>query len=86
MNKPNDGFATIQFMPVCSKCHSVIYDVIDYKEVTEYMNLIDRNKLAVKSRSIYPAVCTNCGSYFESIVIPRKLPIDNSIKFSRSEY
>lgn len=81
------GFAKIEFLPVCSKCHKVIYDKIDYEADIEYHDTDTKGRFATREHWIYPAVCTNCGSHFVGINMPTTLPFDNSPTIlSRGDY
>ena len=65
--------ATIDFLPVCSKCHQILWgeeiNVIYDKE------LIDKSKImAMLNTNIYPATCPYCREPFTSIAMPTDLP------------
>ncbi len=61
--------AEIEFLPVCSNCHEIIYNIeIDY---TGYGH---RTTNKIWSDSIIPYKCPYCGCYFDLITIPTKLP------------
>ena len=62
----------IQFMPVCTKCGSVLYEDIDciVEDTIPHIN---------------PRVCPTCGCPFTSITMPTKLPYHyDKFKFSLS--
>lgn len=65
--------ATIDFLPVCSHCHQVLWgetiDVIHDKE------LIDKSKImAMLNTNIYPARCPYCKELITSVAMPTDLP------------
>jgi hypothetical protein len=65
--------ATIDFLPVCSHCHQVLWgetiDVIRDKE------LVDKSKImAMMNTNIYPARCPYCKEPITSIAMPTELP------------
>ncbi len=65
--------ATIDFLPVCSHCHQVLWgetiDVIREKELINQSNI-----MAMLNTNIYPARCPYCKEPFTSVTIPTKLP------------
>ena len=72
--------ATIQFLPVCSKCKQVVWDTVDCRfptpeEVTIKTGDFGGDKIKVmESAEIYPYQCKICGAVFRNISIPTKLP------------
>jgi hypothetical protein len=84
----NDNTGKIEFLPVCSKCRNVIYCSIECKPMHSMEVDGTGDILAIhKYDSIIPARCPICGCYFESIIIPQKLPFDNTPKLThRGDY
>lgn len=76
--------ADIEFLPVCSNCGQIIYEIIDI----EYSNNeIDdcrpnKNKYLFKESYITPFMCPYCNRQFTGIIIPSKLPFDNRKLFT----
>ena len=67
--------ASINFLPVCSKCKSIIWEVIDYKSTCESGLLVEKQySMALE---ITPEKCPVCGERFESINVPTRFPYDN---------
>lgn len=64
--------ATIQFMPVCTKCKKVIFDYIDCNNEVWHMD-----NVGYVNCQITPYSCPNCGAIFEEVTMPTELPFDN---------
>lgn len=80
-----DTTPEINFLPVCSVCHGILYDqTISYEirqpnELTkdifcDITSKICENKWLNPSFHIEPETCPYCRSVFKSISIPTKLP------------
>lgn len=67
--------ASINFLPVCSKCKSIIWKVIDYTPPCE-LGLLGE-KLYLTKPEITPQECPVCGERFELITLPANIPFDN---------
>lgn len=75
--------ADIEFLPVCSNCGQIIYEIIDI----EYSDEIDdcrpnKNKYLFKESYIMPFMCPYCKHQFTGIIAPSKLPFDNRKPFT----
>lgn len=70
--------AHIAFLPVCSNCGSVIYDVIRYSQSEPVIKHGDN----MVSYYIDPPICKECGAVFEKITLPTRLPFDNMRRLS----
>ena len=66
--------ATIDFLPVCSNCHQVLWgetiNVICDKELVDKGNSI----VGMLRTNVYPATCPHCRELFTSIAMPTYLP------------
>lgn len=66
--------ATINFLPVCSNCHQVLWgvtvDVICHQELVHKDNSI----VGMLRADAYPATCPYCREAFTSITMPTELP------------
>jgi len=51
---------TILFMPVCTKCLKIIWQTVDCDD----------------KHNIVPDKCPYCGTWFDRIAMPTKLPFD----------
>lgn len=65
--------ADILFRPICSNCHCIIDETVDYQEI-DFSSLRVDWKHYARMYHIIPYACKNCGSIFDSIEIPTKLP------------
>lgn len=65
--------SSILFRPTCEKCGTVIWDHIDCKTFSE---TVDR--FSTRHYCIEPYQCRECGAIFDSVVMPTRLPFDNS--------
>ena len=74
--------ATIDFLPVCSECHQVIWRTVDYirddMETCRTLKEEMEQKALLQNYTIVPERCPNCGSEFAGISVPTKLPFDNN--------
>jgi len=70
----SEDFATIQFLPVCSNCGRIIYDIIDITE----------DQLSGETYHT-PHKCKRCGAIFENIIVPNHFPFNNKKEFSIPE-
>lgn len=70
--------AEISYLPVCTNCKNIIFDVIDIEYPNEYYyeDGSGRHRL-IQEFEIKPHKCKHCGRVFTSIQIPTKLPFDN---------
>ena len=69
--------ARIEFMPVCSKCHSIIFGRIACED--DGPICIDRDgypRLWIPNYRISPVRCPVCKTKFDSIVAPTRLPFE----------
>lgn len=64
--------ARIEFRPVCSKCHTIIHEVVDC--ITDNSCLFNERIAFVPPDQIVPCRCSVCKTRFESIAIPTRLP------------
>ncbi len=62
--------ALIDFLPVCSKCHQVLWG----EEVGVEERDITLDKYVNRSREVYPYRCPYCKDVFTSIVMPTDIP------------
>ena len=68
----DNKIASILFMPVCTKCLKIIWQTVDAKE-----ERVDNGRPFIGSNcEIYPNKCPHCGTWFDHIVIPTKLPFN----------
>lgn len=69
--------ARIEFRPVCSKCHSIIFERISCEDEDPIQIYGYRYpaRLIPESR-ISPVRCPVCKTRFESIVAPTRLPFE----------
>ena len=65
--KPNKEIASILFMPVCTKCLKIIWETIDVQQ---------RVGAISAAYDISPDKCPYCGTWFNNIAIPTKLPFN----------
>lgn len=70
--------ASISFVPMCTNCKQIIWDVIDYKEAYRQPDVLGGARY-FKDHEISPERCPNCGKIFESIEVPTKIPYDNRL-------
>ena len=75
----SEDFATIQFLPVCSNCGRIIYDIINVTKET-----LVREIVTIPRTVVEPGQCKYCGAIFEQITIPNHLPFNNTKKISIS--
>jgi len=75
----SEDFATIQFLPVCSNCGHIIYDIIDITKDQSSTEIYH-----MPHPRIEPGQCKRCGAIFEQIIIPNRLPFNNKKEFSIS--
>ena len=68
--------AEILFKPICSECGKEIKAEIDYKRTD--LKVIHMPDI-IPNKEISPWCCPNCLSIFNRIVMPTKLPFDNSV-------
>ena len=76
----SEDFATIQFLPVCSNCGRIIYDIID---VTE--DQLSAEAYHIPHTRIEPEQCKRCGAIFRQIDVPNRFPFNNKKEFSIPE-
>lgn len=65
--------AEINFLPVCSNCHKVLYD----REITveKYVNNeVEPFPMKIPYSQISPYKCRFCGEHFETVTMPTQLP------------
>ena len=60
--------ASILFMPVCTKCLKIIWQEIDGRQSV--------GAICGSPRYISPDKCPHCGTWFNNITIPTKLPFN----------
>ena len=73
--------ADILFRPICSNCHCVIDETVDYIQYED----LDHWDKECPMYHIIPYRCNNCGSVFDSIEIPTKLPFHLSVDLSKGD-
>ena len=69
--------ARIEFMPVCSKCHSIIFGRISYDD--DGPICIDKDgypRWWVPAIRISPFECPVCKTQFNQILVPTRLPFE----------
>ena len=66
--------ASILFMPVCTKCLKIIFQTVDGQE--RYGSVCGRPQLIGAAYDITPEKCPHCGSFFNNITMPTKLPFN----------
>lgn len=76
----SEDFATIQFLPVCSNCGRIIYDIIDVAEDPLYTEPYHGPHTKIE-----PQQCKRCGAFFENITVPNRFPFNNKKEFSIPE-
>ena len=76
----SEDFATIQFLPVCSNCGRIIYDIIDITEVP-----LVKGIATIPHNVIEPRQCKRCGAIFRQIDVPNRFPFNNKKEFSIPE-
>ena len=76
----SEDFATIQFLPVCSNCERIIYDIINIEEEQLSVETYHTPHTRIK-----PGQCKRCGAIFEQIVVPNRFPFNNKKEFSIPE-
>lgn len=76
----SEDFATIQFLPVCSNCGRIIYDIIDITEVP-----LAKGIATIPHNIIEPRQCKRCDAFFENITVPNRFPFNNKREFSIPE-
>lgn len=65
----NKEIASIMFMPVCTKCLKIIWQEVD---APQSVGVIGGSPKC----DISPDKCPHCGTWFNSIKIPTKLPFN----------
>ena len=65
--------AEIQFRPIYSHCHKIIYEEVDFVICDSDIGDICRYP---HKYNIIPDKCPNCGEGFDSIIMPTKLPFN----------
>ena len=66
--------AEINFLPVCSNCHRVLYDREIGVETDIINNEIEPLPMKIPYSRITPWKCRYCGEPFETVTMPTKLP------------
>lgn len=66
--------ARIEFRPVCSKCHSIIFERISYDD--DGPDKDGYPVLWLSDSRISPVRCPVCKTRFDSIVAPTRLPFE----------
>lgn len=64
--------ATINFLPVCSHCHQVLWG--ETIEVIDHKDFKDSFILKALQQEVYPHMCPYCKEIFTTIEIPGGLP------------
>lgn len=72
---------SIAFLPVCSRCKSIIYDEVNCSQD----EIILMSSGAPLLPYISPFKCPNCGEVFDRIVMPTKLPISTEMILQTEE-
>lgn len=68
--------ADIVFAPICSNCGLPIYMDIEV-EYSDYLkDLLTPESKILHHIQISPSVCPNCGTYFECVIMPTRLPYE----------
>ena len=75
INKENNGLSEIHFLPVCTKCRTVINDTVNFEYLDNVPDDSDRVVIPREYR-ISPHKCDKCGAVFTSIIIPTQLPFE----------
>ena len=66
--------ATIEFLPVCGKCHQVLWgETIELKK-TDIPVYFDVYKAEYPANQIYPKRCPYCMTEFTAAAMPTTLP------------
>lgn len=61
---------SISFLPVCSNCRHIINEEVDVDlESGSFINAV-----------VTPRYCSHCGSFFDRIVMPTKLPFKEEME------
>ena len=66
-----DTTAEIHFVPICSKCRSLIYGEVNFSYSTA-MNLA--HAVYLEEYEITPHKCECCGRTFKTIIMPNGFP------------
>lgn len=66
--------AEINFLPVCSNCHRILYDREIGVETDIINNEVKPLPMKIPYSRITPYKCRYCGEYFETVTMPTKLP------------
>ena len=67
--------ASITFMPVCTKCWKIIWQEIDGRQSVGIV--CGSPRLMYPTYDISPDKCPHCGTLFNNITIPTKLPFNS---------
>ena len=62
------------FLPVCMNCMNIIWKKIDYVPCPDVCSM----RTYGPDCEIVPDVCPHCGTVFESITMPTRLPFDTT--------
>lgn len=73
--------ADILFRPICSNCKCIIEEPVDYVHWEDNYHW----EAEYPMHQIIPYKCKNCGSIFDSIEIPTKLPFHLSVDPSKGK-
>ena len=66
-----DETAEIQFVPICSKCHSLIHGEVNFS----YSTAMALSRIAsLKEYEITPYKCECCNRIFKTITMPNIFP------------
>ena len=80
--KNNDIFASINFLPVCSACGKILYNieigVID-DDVSDFATGHDGIIYKNRHQSVVPHHCPYCNKIFEAIHVPAKFPFESKL-------
>ena len=71
--------AEIIFRPVCSVCSRVLYCDTSITESLLEASVNSKEPWLLKSMSIEPICCPDCGETFEKIIMPTRLPYHTDI-------
>ena len=80
--KNDDIFVSINFLPVCSGCGKILYNieigVID-DDVSDFAKGYDGIIYKNRRQSVVPPRCPYCNKIFEAIHAPAKLPFNSKL-------
>lgn len=66
----------IMFAPICSNCGLPIYMGIEVEDLDYMKDLLTHETRILHRIQISPSTCPNCGTHFETVIMPTQLPYE----------